>query len=261
MVTVVATGDGWHLEEQVAIPPSGDPRADLSQPALPERTRGRARAPAARRSRAPTPILDQRRRRAGQRLRRPAARSLVRRIARPLRHRRAEPGAAFSITASAIDCRADPINVTVVAGDNHVRSPVPAPAPHRRRDPPPRGEQLDGHVVALRGRAIRIRCTGRGCSDSPATPTSAALEYQIGDAGDLAQRPDRVGGRARRSSTSGRCDGLAGIAPSRESFGCSRRSSRRFSRSRFSMRFSCAATMRSSAWIAASATPCASTEL
>jgi hypothetical protein len=89
------------------------------------------------------------------------------------------PGDTFSVAASGPECRADPVTVTVVAGDNHVRLPC---RPERRiegvvrvsEDRPPDRVVVrcaGGHSQPLRGtRLFQITC---GADVS-------ALEYQIG---------------------------------------------------------------------------------
>jgi hypothetical protein len=170
-VTVVATGHGWHLEEHVAVPPRGDPAPIcLNPPCRSDPMGGLARLrialegadPDTQMSAVVEPVSD-------------ADRSThlcggshgcdVQGLV---------PGAAFKVTASALDCRSDPINVTVVAGDNKVRVPC-----HRAPDAEPPDfvvmrcpDGTSGHIV-FGSRGVEIVCRGE----------AAAIEYQVGASG------------------------------------------------------------------------------
>ncbi len=122
-VTVVAAGKGWFLEERVVIPPSGSPEPIcLNPPCRSDPTEGRARL---RLSLEGGPDL-----------------SLIAAQVTPIEQPSGssayhscsstgsdcdvddlDAGETFSITASGRNCRSDPMTVTVVAGDNHVRIP------------------------------------------------------------------------------------------------------------------------------------------
>ena len=109
------------------------------------------------------------------------------------------------------------------------------------------------------GETFSVTASGRDCRGGPVTVTIAEGDNDVSIPCVRAQPPRRTGGRSARRPRGfvRRCYREAG----RASRARSRCSSRWFSCSSLSIRFSCAATMRSSAWMDASATPCASTEL
>ena len=156
-------------------------------------------------------------------------------------------------------CRADPLTVTVVAGDNHVRIPCL------------RERRIEGVIripedaaAGQRRRSLRGRRPASAGRDAAVPPHLRRRRRRAGvsdrHAGNLAQHPDCVVSNPAFVDL-GRSDAPNGYrAAAARRRARSRCSSRWFSRSSFSIRFSCAATMRSSAWIAASATPCASTD-
>ena len=183
IVTVVATGDGWHLEEQVAIPPSGDPEpVCLNPPCRSDPTEGRARLRLMLEG-SPAPLG--------------LTATAMTDDSSSTRHRihtcstgadkcdidGLRPGQTFLITAGGIDCRAAPLSVTVAPGDNHVRIPCI------------RQRQIEGVVRVPPGEwlgRISVRCPGGG-DVRPVSGTrlfeltckadATAVEYQIGSEG------------------------------------------------------------------------------
>jgi len=91
-------------------------------------------------------------------------------------------GETFTISPSPNNCRADPLTVTVVAGDNHVRIPCQRQRRIEGVIRIPEGQQPDAVVVRCAGgdshpmdgtRLFRLTCD----------TDVAALEYQIGTQG------------------------------------------------------------------------------
>ena len=127
VVTVVATGDGWHLEEEVAIPAHGDPEPIcLNPPCLnnpqedPQEGRARLRVTLDGVSAGPinataAPSDESSATGGGYHGCGSSAQSCD--IAD------LTPGETLSVRASGGDCLADAVIVTVVAGDNYVRIP------------------------------------------------------------------------------------------------------------------------------------------
>ena len=188
VVTVAATGKGWFLEQQVAIPAQGDPGPICLNPPCrsnSEEDFGRLRL-----------TLDG-----------APKGSYIDATLHPTGknsdsgtfHSCFGPdgacaiaglfaGDTFAITASGDDCRGDPVPITIVAGDNHVRIPC-----HRER-------KIEGviHVPEdQRPDSITVRCAGG--SWKPLVETRlfritcesdvTALEYRIGTNGALRSVP------------------------------------------------------------------------
>ena len=181
-VTVVATGKGWYLEERVVIPPSGSPSPIcLNPPCRSDPTEGRARlrislegGPDASLIAAHVTPTEQ-----------PSGRSAYHSCSSSSSHCDIEDldaGETFSITASGSNCRGDPLTVTVVAGDNHVRIPCLRERRIEGIIRIPEDQQPDRVVVRCAGgdlhpldgtRLFRLTCGA----------DVGALEYQIGTQG------------------------------------------------------------------------------
>jgi hypothetical protein len=182
-VTLVATGDGWHLEEQVAIPPNGDPEPICLNPPCrsePEQELARLQltmdgAPAPQEFSA-TVVAD----------------DLV-----SIRHRvhscssdestcRMEglkAGATYRITASGIACRAAPRHVTLARGDNQVRIPCIRQRQIEGVVRIPAGEWLDGVSVRCPGGDDMRALSGTRLFALTCNADARAVEYQIGAEG------------------------------------------------------------------------------
>ena len=101
------------------------------------------------------------------------------------------PGDRFVVSAAGNDCRSDPVTVTVVAGENHVRLTC-----HRQR-------RVEGFVrvpEAEQREGVSVRCAGGTGGGGRALHGTrlfrltcgvdvAAVEYQIGDAGNWRSVP------------------------------------------------------------------------
>jgi len=182
LVTVVATGDGWHLEEQVAIPPSGDPAPlCLNPPCRANPKEGRARLRL---------MLE------GTGADEGFGATVTETGSSSPRHhyyscassgdkcaiRDLKPGATYVISASGPDCRAFQREVTLTAGDNHVRISC-------------NRQQLIEGVVRIPQREglgrISVRCPGNDTRFVVAThlfelrcnADARTVEYQIGAEG------------------------------------------------------------------------------
>jgi hypothetical protein len=185
---VVATGKGWHLEERVAIPAQGDPEPIcLNPPCRNDPDEGPARlrlaleaAPEGSSIIAHVTATDQS---SGGGRYHSCSGSEGRCDVEGL-----TPGDTYSITASGQDCRADPITVTVVAGDNHVRLPCQRQRRIEGVIRIPDGQQPDRVVVRCAGGdshpMIRTRLFRLTCDADVGT-----LEYQIGSQGSWRSIP------------------------------------------------------------------------
>jgi hypothetical protein len=188
-VTVVATGKGWFLEEQVAIPPLGDPapiclnppcrndpdegfaRLRLTLDGAPEGSHITADVNAAGNDSSSSGTYHSCHGRAGA-----------------CDVEGLSPGDTFSISASGRECRSDPVTVTVVAGDNHVRIPCERQRRIEGVIRIPDGQKPDRVVVRCEGgdshpmiktRLFRLTCGAN----------VTALEYQIGSEGSWRSIP------------------------------------------------------------------------
>ncbi|HXU07133.1 MAG TPA: carboxypeptidase-like regulatory domain-containing protein [Polyangia bacterium] len=177
-VTVVARGPGWYLEQRVAIPPSGDPDPIcLNPPCRSDPLEGLARLRLALDggdSGSFTASADEVGGGGFHSCHGTDGRCDIEGL---------PEGATLSITASGQNCESDPMTVTVIAGDNHVR----VPCPRQRRIEGviriPEGEQPDRVVLRCAGskdlhpirktRLFRVTCDA----------AARALEYQIGTQG------------------------------------------------------------------------------
>jgi hypothetical protein len=184
-VTVVATGTGWYLEERVAIPTAGDPAPICLNPPCPSEpplalarlrltldTGAEASSITAHVNSVYDSTID-----VGSLETHSCAGSGGRCDIEGL-----HAGDTFSITAFGRGCRADPIKLTVVAGDNHVRIPCQRQRRIEGVIRVPDGEEPDWVVVRCAGgdshpmyrtRLFRLTCDA----------DVGALEYQIGTQG------------------------------------------------------------------------------
>jgi hypothetical protein len=186
-VTVVATGDGWHLEEHVAVPPTGDPEPIcLNPPCRSDPREGLAHlritlegADADALMSAdvePVSAADRSTHFCGGTGGRCDVEGLI-------------PGATFKIKARGAGCVADPIKVTVVAGDNKVRLPC-----HRQK-------QIEGVLRTPGGEPpgpVIVRCPD-GTNDHLVFGSrvfgivckgdATAIEYQLAESGIWRRAP------------------------------------------------------------------------
>jgi hypothetical protein len=188
MVTVVASGDGWHLEEQVAIPPKGDPEPIcLNPPCRSDPGQDLARLqltldgdPAPREFSATVRADDL----VAIRNRFQSCHS----DGGTCQMQGLKPGTRVLIMARGLDCRAAPRHVTLAPGDNQVRIPC---VPFR---------QIEGVVRIPPSEALgqlSVRCPGG--DERPLSGTrlfaltcnadATAVEYQIGSEGTWVRVP------------------------------------------------------------------------
>ena len=179
-ILVVAQGKGWLLQSNVIIPEHGDPEPIcLNPPCRANPLEGTARLlltlegadASSSISASVVPVNDSDGRSHG------CGGSSGRCDIEGLR-----PGETFTISAAAHNCHVDPLTVTVVAGDNHVRLPCQRQRRIEGVIRIPDGEQPDRVVVRCAGgdshpmrktRLFRLTCGA----------DVAALEYQIGTQG------------------------------------------------------------------------------
>jgi hypothetical protein len=186
-VTVVATGQGWHLEETVAIPATGDPPPlCLNPPCLSDKEKGIARLRLTLDGKGDAPWISA------------STWHVAQGSGDPSRSCWGQEGScdvdglaageAFRITATGDNCSADPVTVTVVAGDNYVRLPC-----HRERTIEgvirvPEDQRPDSVVVRCAGGSweplINTRLFKISCAAD-----AASLEYRIGTKGTLRSVP------------------------------------------------------------------------
>jgi len=183
VVTVVATGSGWHLEAPVVIPPHGDPEPICLNPPC----RSDPAAPLARLR----VTLDN--------VARGSSINATINSTDESSHvcyssggscdfDELTPGETVSVTASGDDCHGDAATITLVAGDNYLRIPC-----RRQR----RVEGVVRMPEAAEPEHISIRCAGgagrplRGTHLFRLTCAAevSAVEYQIGEAGSWRSVP------------------------------------------------------------------------
>lgn len=179
-IMVVAEGKGWLLQANVTIPEHGDPEpVCLNPPCRANPLEGTARLrmtlEGADADAAITAMVESVNDKEGSL--HTCVSSSDRCDIEGLR-----PGEAFTISATANNCRADPLTVTVVAGDNHVRIPC-----QRQR-------HIEGVIRIPEGQrpdAVVVRCAGGDSQPMDGTrlfrltcdSSVAELEYQIGTQG------------------------------------------------------------------------------
>jgi hypothetical protein len=183
VVTVVAIGDGWHLEEQVAIPAVGDPETICLNPPCPAQpTQEMARlqltidgAPPPREVSVTMSVVAP----APNRNRVHACAS----TGATCQLEGLKPGTTYNVWARGSECRAARRHITVASGDNQVRIACV------------RERQIEGVVrIAQRegSEPVSVRCPG-GDDEREVSGTrlfrltcdaeTRAVEYQIGPEG------------------------------------------------------------------------------
>jgi len=179
-VTVVATGDGWNLEQSVAIPPASDPEPIcLNPPCRSDPLEGLAKlhisfdAPES--STYSSVFLKEVGRAWGGEIYRTCEGSCdVEGL---------PPGTTYAISGNGSRHQCDETQMTVVAGDNQIRLPC-----HQQR-------HIEGVVRGGEGKppeGLAVRCVGSGSRRVVDThffhidcnADAASLEYQIGQSGN-----------------------------------------------------------------------------
>jgi hypothetical protein len=189
-VNVLATGKGWYLEQLVAIPPRGDPEpVCLNPPCRSDPFEGMARlrlaldGPEGSSISAQASEVDESSSGGLHACSGSAGRCDIEGL---------PAGGTLSITASGDGCHADPITVTVVAGDNHVRIPCERQRRIEGVIRIPESSQPDRVVIRCAGgdlhpiaktRLFRVTCAA----------SATALEYQIGTQGTWRSVPIAAG--------------------------------------------------------------------
>jgi hypothetical protein len=182
VVTIVATGEGWHLEEQVAIPAHGDPEPICLNPPCrndPQDGRARLRVTLDNVSAGPinataAPSDESSETGGGYHACGSSTESCD--------ITELTPGETLSVSASGADCLAEAVMVTVVAGDNYLRLPC-----RRQR----RVEGMVRISDSEQPEPVSVRCAGGAGRALHGTRlfrlTCAvdvdAVEFQIGEAG------------------------------------------------------------------------------
>ncbi len=176
-VTVIARGDGWHLEQRVAIPPNGDPEfLCLNPPCRSDPLEGLARlritleGPEGSRITAATSAGSENFHSCSS----TEGRCDIDRL--PV-------GETLSLEAFGHNCRSNPITVTVAAGDNDVRIACARQRLIEGVVRIPDGALTDGFAVRCAGSRVAHPIGNTRLFHVKCDASSNALEYQIGPEG------------------------------------------------------------------------------
>jgi len=176
--TVIAVGEGWYLEQRVAIPPKGDPEfLCLNPPCRSDPVEGLARLRVTLDGPEGSSINVEASDDDGDAFHSCSSTGSQCDI------NGLTAGATLSINALGKDCRSSAMTVTVAAGDNHVRIPCTRQRRIEGVVRLPDGAQHEGFAVRCAGSRVAHPIGDTRLFHLKCDASSRALEYQIGTQG------------------------------------------------------------------------------